>query len=80
MKNIIKNVLLILASFSSAAYAGSQADTGGGGFLVAIFLGFCALIVLFQLVPAAILFVSLVRGMFTKRSKETPSTVKSINS
>lgn len=79
MKNIIKNTLLVLASFSSAAYAGSQADTGGGGFLVAVFLGFCALILVFQLVPAAILFASLIKGMFTKSSKEEPSTVKSIH-
>ncbi len=34
--------------------------------LTTLFLGFCAIIVVFQLVPATILFVGIVRGLFSK--------------
>lgn len=77
MKNITRNVLLISACFTSAAYAGTQAESGGGGFLLTLFLGFLALIVVFQLIPAVFLFVSLIRGMFGK--KDVSTVVESVN-
>lgn len=36
--------------------------------LTLLFLGFCATIVVFQLVPATILFVGMMRGLFSKRA------------
>jgi len=74
MKNLIRNVVLALGCLSSAAYAANHADTCGGGFLMTAFLAFCALIVAFQLIPAVILFVGLVRGLFSKDSKESASS------
>ena len=44
--------------------------------LTTLFLGFCAVIVVFQLVPATILFVGMVRGLFskTKADKEAKNS------
>lgn len=36
--------------------------------LLSMFIGFFALIVIFQLVPATIMFVGMVKGLFSKKS------------
>lgn len=79
MKKLIRNVVLILGCLTSAGYAANQADTGGDGFLMTAFLAFCALIVAFQLIPAIILFVGLVRGLFAKETKETSTSGSAVN-
>lgn len=68
MKNIVLNTLLLFASFSSSAFA---AETGaeGGSFLLTLFIGFFALIVVFQLVPAVILFFGMLKGLFVRDQK-----------
>jgi hypothetical protein len=38
--------------------------------LTILFLGFMSLIVVFQLVPAVILFTGMVKGLFSARSKK----------
>ncbi len=68
MKNIIRNTLLIL-SCSSSAYAAVDAGAEGGSFLLTLFIGFFALIIVFQLVPAVILFVGLLKGLFLRDDK-----------
>lgn len=42
-------------------------------FLTVLFLGFIALIVVCQLIPAVILFSGMVKGLFTKATKEIKS-------
>jgi len=79
MSKLIRNVALVLGCFTSAAFAAGQADTGGGGFLLTMFLAFCALIVAFQLIPAVLLFVGMVRGLFSKEQKEAASTNNAVN-
>ena len=68
MKNIIRNTLLILSCCSSSAYAAVATGAGaeGGSFLLTLFIGFFALIIVFQLVPAVILFVGLLKGLFVR--------------
>ncbi len=68
MKNAIRNSLLILISFSSAAFA-ADAGSGGGSFLLTLFIGFFALIIVFQLVPAVMLFAGLMKGLFVRDQK-----------
>jgi hypothetical protein len=64
MKTTLRNTLIALLTFSSSAFAASTAGAGEGGLLVSLFLGFFALIVVFQLVPAALMLVGILRGLF----------------
>lgn len=69
MKNIIRNTLLLLISFSSTAFASADTGTGGGSFLLTLFIGFFALIIVFQLVPAVILFFGMLKSLFVRDHK-----------
>ncbi len=70
MKNTLRNTLIALITFSSPAFAAGSGNTGEGNLLLSLFIGFFALIVVFQLVPAVILFVGMVKGLISKDSKE----------
>ncbi len=71
MKTTLRNTLIALLTFSSSSvFAASTAGAGEGGLLVSLFLGFFALIVVFQLVPAALMLVGILRGLFG-RDRET---------
>jgi len=50
----------------AAAFAAANVPAGDDGFFVWIFLGFFALIVVGQLVPAAMLIIGLVKGITAK--------------
>lgn len=69
MKNVIRNTVLTLifvATVVSPVFAAAPADKGGS-LLLTLFIGFFALIVVFQLVPACLLFVGIVKGLFSKK-------------
>jgi hypothetical protein len=71
MKEIFRNTMLILIGTATVAHAsGIQAE--GGNLLVTLFLGFGAVILVFQLVPALILLGSMIKGLL---SLNTPATV-----
>lgn len=58
--------LMVLASLGNASLAHAAAEsTAGMGLGTFIFLGFIALIVVFQAIPGLILFYSMIRGLFT---------------
>ncbi len=71
MKSMIANSSGILLMIAGSAFA----DTGTGGeesgWLWMLFLGFGALIIVFQLVPSMILFGSMLKGLFSSTAKET---------
>ena len=69
MKNIIRNTLVALFCFSSSAFAAVESGGEGGSFLLTLFIGFFALIVVFQLVPAIILFFGMLKGLFVRDPK-----------
>lgn len=69
MKNMIRNFILVLAVSGSTAatvLAAPAAEEQGGSLLLTLFIGFFALIVVFQLVPAVLLFVGIVKGLFSR--------------
>ena len=70
MKSILRNSLIALLTFSSAAFAASGAGTDQGGFLLSLFIGFFALILVFQIVPAFLLCVGMVKGLLSPNHKE----------
>jgi hypothetical protein len=51
----------------ATAFAAANVPAGDDGFFVWIFLGFFALIVVGQLVPAAMLIIGLVKGVTAKK-------------
>ncbi len=69
MKNIIRNTLVALLIFASPALATAEASGEGGSFLLTLFIGFFALIIVFQLVPATILFFGMLKGLFVRDHK-----------
>lgn len=59
----------LLAGSASAAYAAVGTHSEGAGILAYFFIGFFALIIVSQLVPAMILFFGLVKSIFSRRAK-----------
>ncbi len=58
----------VLSLFTSTvAHAASTNKVYSSGILVLVFLGFCALVVIAQLIPAIITLVGMIRGVEKKR-------------
>ena len=70
MKNMIRSCMMTLifttTVVSTSVAAAAPADKGGS-LLLTLFIGFFALIVVFQLVPACLLFVGILKGLFSKK-------------
>ncbi len=73
MKRSLRNALIALFAFSSSAFAAGTAGSGESGLLVTLFLGFFALIIVFQLVPATLMMIGMLRGLFGRDRKEVSS-------
>ena len=63
MKKSLRNGLIALFAFSTSAFASVGTGSGDGSFLLSLFVGFFALIIVFQVVPACLLFVGMVKGL-----------------
>lgn len=66
MKTAITTLLTTLAT-ATTALAATGARVDHSGFLVWAFLGLCAMIVVAQLAPAALLVVGMVKGLAETR-------------
>ncbi len=76
MRTTMKNVLItLLIGGASVAFAASGAESDENSLLLGLFLGFGALIIVFQLFPGAMLFYSMVKGLFSSAEKESPVSV-----
>ncbi|MBT1071397.1 hypothetical protein [Pelotalea chapellei] len=67
---LLNALLASLATVSSAYAAGGREDTSG--LFVYIFLGFCALIIALQIMPAILMLFGIIKGV----RKETPAEAK----
>ena len=65
----MRMLVTMLVSSASVAFAASCVQNQETGILVYFFIGFFALIVVSQLVPAVILFIGMVRGVFSHSEK-----------
>ncbi len=70
----LKNIVTTLATApalslltSTAAHAASTNKVYSSGILVLVFLGFCALVVIAQLIPAIITLVGMIKGVEKRR-------------
>jgi hypothetical protein len=79
MKSTITNTIGILVMIAGSAFADTGAGANESGWVWMIFLGFAALIVAFQLVPAVILGGAMLKGIFGSPIKVglTDETTKS---
>ena len=66
MKNTFRIATLIAIMQANSAFAATGAEAGGFSLIGWIFLGFLALIVTLQFVPALIMFGSMMAGVFGK--------------
>ena len=76
MKTTLRMLVTLLAGSASAAYAAQGAESQSAGLLAYLFIGFFALIVVTQLVPAMILFVGMVKGLFSPKRERETTTVR----
>jgi hypothetical protein len=67
MKNTLITLATLLLSGTSLAYAAPDGSAGGGSFLGYLFLGFFALIIVSQVVPACLLGYGMIKGVFSSR-------------
>lgn len=70
MKNKVRNVFIALITCSTPAIAAAESGAGEGSLLLSLFIGFFALIIVFQLVPATIMLVGMIRGLFGRDQKK----------
>ena len=66
MKNTLRIVTLMTVLYANSAFAATGTESGGFSLIGWIFLGFLALIVTLQFVPALIMFGSMMAGIFGK--------------
>ena len=66
MKNTLRIVTLMTVLYANSAFAASGAEGSGLSLIGWIFLGFLAVIVALQFVPALIMFGSMMVGIFGK--------------
>ena len=74
MKNKFRIVALMTVLNASSAFAASGAESGGFSLIGWLFVGFLAVIVTLQLVPALIMFGSMMVGIFGKAENQEKST------
>jgi hypothetical protein len=68
MRTLI-NTIFVLACWTVPAFAAGTGVAKGSSFLMILFLGFAALIVVFQFIPGLVLFYSMLKGLFTAAPK-----------
>ncbi len=69
---------ITLLGIADQVLAASGGKTEGSSILIILFLTFGALIIVFQLIPGVILFVSMIKGLFGKE-KATVAAKESVN-
>lgn len=67
----MRMLITMMAGSVSAAYAATGVQGESMGILTYAFIGFFALIIVSQLVPAAILFIGMVKGLFSSSEKSS---------
>ena len=68
MKNTMRGLGWMMVYGASVAYAAPGSEGEGMSYLGYLFLGFFALIIVSQLVPAAMLFYGMIKGVFSSRT------------
>ena len=75
-KNLLPETIFCLLISATPSLAAQAAREDHSGLVVWVFLGFCALIVMAQLVPAMLLLIGMVKGLVTGRNKTQNQSAK----
>ncbi len=70
----LMNALLVTLASVAPAFAASGGEGRGISILLILFLGFAALIIVFQFIPGLVLFVTMIKGLFTRAPKNDSET------
>ncbi|WP_432823379.1 hypothetical protein [Trichloromonas sp.] len=70
MKKTFQFLFMLSYAFPGYAAEGAVPESSGSSLAVILFLGFIALIIVGQLIPGVMLFISMVRGLFKKQPNE----------
>jgi hypothetical protein len=73
MRTLITTILVTLG-WVAPALAAEGGATKGSSLLLILFLGFAALIIVFQFIPGLVLFFSMLKGIFTAAPKKATVT------
>jgi hypothetical protein len=73
---IITNTLAIFLATAPCAFANTTTKVYNSGILVLAFLGFCALVVVIQLIPAIITLCGMLKGLAKKVDTAQEARVK----
>lgn len=71
MKPTIKKTVSLLLCSASSAFAASGAENDGSGLFFWLFIGFAAMIVMFQFLPGVMMFFGMAKGLFGAKAKDT---------
>jgi hypothetical protein len=74
MRTLVRALILTLTSVAPA-FAADGSVVKGSTFLLILFLGFAALIIVFQFIPGLVLFTTLLKSLFTRVPKKATETV-----
>lgn len=71
MKKLLRSLIIGSTIFlvPSLSFAGHIIATDNSGLLVGLYLGFCALIIVLQLIPAITLLFGMLKGMMNRYKK-----------
>ncbi len=75
MKTLLGTTLINL-SWVAPALAADGGLVKGTSILLILFLGFAALIIVFQFIPGLVLFYSMVKGLFRRAEKDADTKGK----
>lgn len=76
MKKLLNVIMMVLIFASGSALAAGTVPAEENGFVVMLFLGFLALLIVMQLLPGLVLFISMIKGLFSQAPRETLVTDK----
>ncbi|WP_305043086.1 hypothetical protein [Geoalkalibacter sp.] len=76
---LIQTLLILLFAAVSTAFAVDTTKVYNSGILVLAFLGFCALVIVVQIIPAIVLMVGSIRSMIKTMSQKELARGKAKN-
>lgn len=69
---VLKQTLAATMLTVTQAMAAGGGEGGEVSFLMIMFMGFGAVILVFQIIPAAVLFAGMIKGLMAPATKKTP--------
>ena len=75
MKVMSATILSLLIAGTQALASGNGVNNEGLGFMATLFIGFGVLIILFQTIPAVLLFAGMVKGLLSSADKKAAEAI-----